>query len=154
MDSGWRLHSWNSERTKGAGVEVGKTEDAGECGSNNLQMTRLRCRRLRVWEKRGSGARGWQAHLPGDKRLEEVLTQMVVGREGTLRGQTFGIPGMGAKSCSGVDGVAVDAKRTDRGAARLMDRSGKRLLRSQRGRACLTTPSAQVLGEQDASRGL
>ena len=133
---------------------MGKTEDAGECGSNNLQMTRLRCRRLRVWEKQGSGARGWQAHLPGDKRLEEVLTQMVVGREGTLRGQTFGIPGMGAKSCSGVDGVAVDAKRTDRGAARLMDRSGKRLLRSQRGRACLTTPSAQVLGEQDASRGL
>lgn len=42
----------------------------------------------------------------------------------------------------------------DRGAARLMDRSGRRLLHSQRGRACVTAPSAQVLGEQDASRGL
>lgn len=32
VDSGWGLHSWNSERTKGVGVEVGKTGDAGECG--------------------------------------------------------------------------------------------------------------------------
>ena len=98
-------------------------------------MTRLRCGGLRVWEKRGSGARAWRARLPGDDRLEEVLTQKVVGREGTPRGQAFGIPGVGAKSRGRVDGVA----------ARLMDRPGRRLLRSERGRECLTTPSAQVL---------
>ena len=42
-----------------------------------------------------------------------MLTQTVVRREGTLRGQAFGIPGVGAKSRGGVDGVAVDAKRTE-----------------------------------------
>jgi len=88
-------------------------QDAGECGCNNLQLTRLRCGGLRVWGKRGSGARGWRARLPGDGGLEEVLTQTVVGREGTLRGQAFGMPGVGAKSRGGVDGVAVDAKRTE-----------------------------------------
>lgn len=124
-------------------MEVGKPEDAGECGLNNLQLTRLRCGGLRVWEKRGSGARGWRARLPGDDRLEEVLTQTVVGREGTPRGQAFGIPGMGAKSRGGVNG----------GAAQLMDRSGRRLLRSER-KGVFDNSKCSSPHEQDASRGL
>lgn len=59
---------------------MGKTEDAGEHGRNNLQLTRLGCGWLRVWENRGSGARGWRAHLPGNYGVEEMVTWKVVGQ--------------------------------------------------------------------------
>lgn len=42
-----------------------------------------------------------------------MVTWKVVGREGTLRGQAFGSPDVGAKSHGGVDGAAVDAERTE-----------------------------------------